>query len=366
MMKKQVILSAVGWLLLVLLLAALCFVTASPWVLAALLLCVTLPLVSFGVNFAIRKRLHLSLSLPTSTAKKAAVSVSAELRNDGFFPALRVFVPIQVKNDLTGEWKQFEIILSAGAKSSQTSEFLLDSAYCGRLSIQADKVWLMDYFGFLPVKAALTASAKTTVLPDMFPSEVNLIPAPAVSDEGAENRRGQDRSEVYQLREYRPGDDVRQIHWKLSSKLDELIWKEPSMPESRSLLIAWDKRTQTTPNAMDAMAEAVSSVCQGILSEGVPFELCWMEEEPHTCWVENEDELLRVIPALVKSAGKEDCPLPSFDNYGSVLYFGTRIPTEEPDSKVKYLLCGESREQNGQIYGFTSENVREDLRRLEM
>lgn len=76
--------------------------------------------------------------------------------------------------------------------------------------------------------------------------------------------------------------------------------------------------------------------------------------------------VLRVIPALVKSAGKEDCPLPSFDNYGSVLYFGTKIPTEEPDSKVKYLLCGESREQNGQIYGFTPENVREDLRRLEM
>lgn len=247
MMKKRIILSALGWLLLVLLLAALCFVTASAWVLSALLLCVTLPLASFGLNFALRGKLHLTLSLPTSTAKKTAVSVTAELRNDGFFPALRVFVPIQVRNDLTGERKQFEIALSAGAKSSQTSEFLLESDYCGRLSIQADKLWIMDYFGFLPVKAALTASARTTVLPDMFPSEVSLTPSPAVSDEGTESRRGPDRSEVFQLREYRPGDDVRQIHWKLSSKLDELIWKEPSMPESRSLLIAWDKRVQTAP-----------------------------------------------------------------------------------------------------------------------
>lgn len=366
MMKKQIVLSALGWLLLVLLLAALCFVTASAWVLAALLLCVTLPLASFGLNFALRGKLHLSLSLPTSTAKKTAVSVTAELRNEGFFPALRVFVPIQVQNDLTGEQKQFEIVLSAGAKSSRTSEFLLESGYCGRLSLRVDKLWIMDYFGFLPVKAALTASARTTVLPDMFPSEVSLTPSPAVSDEGTESRRGPDRSEVFQLREYRPGDDVRQIHWKLSSKLDELIWKEPSMPESRSLLIAWDKRVQAAPNAMDAMAEAVSSVCQGILHEGVPFELCWTEEEPHTCWIENEDELLRVIPALVKSAGKADCPMPSFDNYGSVLYFGTQLPGEEPDSRVKCLLCGDAAGREGQVYSFSPENMRETLRRLEM
>ena len=366
MMKRQIILSSLEWLLLVFLLAVLCFITASAWVLAALLLCVVLPLLSFGVNFAVRNRLHISLSLPTSTTKKTAVAVVAELRNESLFPALRVFVPIQVRNDLTGEVHQFDITLSAGAKSSQRTTFLLESDYCGRLSLQTEKILVADYFGILPVKAAVASGAKTTVLPDMFPSEVRLTPAPAASDEGSESRRGPDRSEVFQLREYRPGDDVRQIHWKLSSKLDELIWKEPSMPESRSLLVAWDKRNQATPEAMDAMAEAVSSVCQGILSEGVPFELCWTEEELHTCWIENEDELLRVIPALVGSAGKADCAMPDFQNYGSVLYFGTQLPTDEPNSHVKCLLCGEAAGQEEQVYRFTPKNVREDLRRLEM
>ena len=366
MMKRQIIFRGLGWLLAVLLLAVLCFITASAWVLAALLLCVILPLVSFGVNFAVRSKLHLSLSLPTSTTKNTAVTIVAELRNESLFPALRVFVPIQVRNDLTGEVRQFDVALSAGAKSSQRTTFLLESDYCGRLSLQTEKILVMDYFGILPVKAALAANAKTTVLPDMFPTEVRLTPAPAVSDEGSESRRGPDRSEVFQLREYRPGDDVRQIHWKLSSKLDELVWKEPSMPESRSLLVAWDKRNQATPEAMDAMAEAVSSVCQGILNEGIPFELCWTEDELHTCWIENEDELLRVIPALVGSAGKADCAMPDFQNYSSVLYFGTRLPEDEPNSHVKCLLCGDTSEQNDQVYRFTPKNVREDLRRLEM
>lgn len=365
-MKRKAILAGVCWLLLIALLAALCFVTTAPWSLAALCFCLVLPLSSFGLNFALRNKLHLVLTLPTSTEKNAAVSVTAELRNEGFFPVLRAFVPVQIRNDLTGEIQRVELMFSAGAKSSRTVSFLMESAYCGRISLQTDCIWLMDYFGFLPVKARGKASAKTTVLPNTFPSEIQLSPSFSESDEGTESRRGPDRSEVFQLREYRPGDDVRQIHWKLSSKLDELIWKEPAMPESRSLLVVWDKCRAAAPKVMDAMAEAVSSVCQGIVNEGIPFELCWTEEELHTQRIDSEEELLRAIPALIKSAGKAECALPDFEDYGMVLYFGTQPPEGTENSRVKCLLCSDAAGPNEDVYSFTPKNVQEKLRRLEM
>lgn len=365
-MRRRIIRSAVVWVLVAALLAALCFVTSSGWVLAALCLCVFLPLLSFGLNFTLRGKLQLSLTLQTSAAKNSAVPISAELRNRSFFPALRVIVPLRVRNDLTGECQQPELLMSAGTRSGQSVTFLLGSSYCGRLSIQADRAWVMDYFGFLPVRVPLTASARTTVLPDMFSSEVRLSPAASESDGGMENRRGTDRSEVYQLREYRPGDDVRQIHWKLSSKLDELVWKEPSMPESRSLLVIWDKRMSATPAQMDTLAEAVSSVCQAIVNGGLPFELCWTEEEPCFQWIEREDQLLQVIASLVKTAGTADCTLPDFDEYGTVLYFGTQLPDDRVRDNVICLLCGEAAEEGGRIIGFTPENVQETLRRWEM
>lgn len=37
-------------------------------------------------------------------------------------------------------------------------------------------------------------------------------------------------SEVHDLREYRPGDNLRQIHWKLSAKTGKYIYREPLRP----------------------------------------------------------------------------------------------------------------------------------------
>lgn len=37
---------------------------------------------------------------------------------------------------------------------------------------------------------------------------------------------GDDPGETYDIREYRSGDSIRQIHWKLSGKLDDIMIRE--------------------------------------------------------------------------------------------------------------------------------------------
>lgn len=138
------------------------------------------------------------------------------------------------------------------------------------------------------------------------------------------------------------------------------------MPESRSLLVVWDKRIQATPKEMDALAEAVSSVCQGLVNDGLSFDLCWTEEEPCTRWIENEDQLLQAIPPMVSTAGAADCALPVLREYGTVLYFGTQIPDDVMSDRVTCLLCGQAAGEDGRIVGFTSDTVQEILRRWEM
>lgn len=118
-----------------------------------------------------------------------------------------------------------------------------------------------------------------SVLPDTFSAQVSLeLPFYQTDEEEsyAPDRKGYDLSEIYQLRDYVQGDPIRQIHWKLSGKLDTLIVRDPSLPVSRSLLVLWDKNTaESSPIEMDAMAEAVASVCQELSQNGMIYTLAW-------------------------------------------------------------------------------------------
>ena len=232
--------------------------------------------------------------------------------------------------------------------------------------MQISRFTLLDYLGLLPMKAPVKADARLTILPDLYPMEADMTARPAYADDGASNRRGEDRSEVYQLREYRPGDDIRQIHWKLSSKLDELILKEASQPESRSLLVFWDKRTGGTPQQMDALAEVVSSAGMALLQSGVPYTLCWTDRDDlQTQDISEENQLLQAIPALVKTGGSADCRLPKTDGYSRILYFGT-APEEQllTDGRVHCILCTE--EQYPGATTFAPQNYSEAMQRLEV
>lgn len=50
------------------------------------------------------------------------------------------------------------------------------------------------------------------------------------------SKKGYDATEVFELREYQPGDSIRTIHWKLSEKFDTVLVREPSDTSSYDIL----------------------------------------------------------------------------------------------------------------------------------
>ena len=342
-MRKTILGSALCYLILLLALAALLLTSGSFWALAGLCLLLLLPLASWAVNFYVRRHLQADILTPATAAKRTAVSCRVRIRNGAFLPVMRYGCQVSIRNDLTEEDHTVTLTGSIGAKGESSQTILLQSSFCGRVYVQISRFTLLDYLGLLPMKALVKADARLTILPDLYPMEADMTARPAYADDGASNRRGEDRSEVYQLREYRPGDDIRQIHWKLSSKFDELILKEASQPESRSLLVFWDKRTGGNPQQMDALAEVVSSAGMALLQSGVPYTLCWTDRDDLQVQdISEENQLLQAIPALVKTRGSAECRLPKTDGYSRILCFGT-APEEQllTDGRVHFILCTE-------------------------
>lgn len=362
----MMILSGILWGLLLLSVLSVFIMTASGTALVGVILLILVPLISWGWNLIARRWLHTELSFP-ATGMKLNTSSGEILVQPGMLrPAGRLYCRLKIHNDLTGE-EFFKAVKLVSDPEGYKGLCYLNTAHCGRLSIQAKELMLCDLFGFLPVPRKADAVARMTVLPHMYPARINAdfrSAAPEDSDSYEEERRGNDFTETFQLREYVPGDNLHGIHWKLSSKIDKLIYRDPGEPTNRSLLLFWDPEGGS-PAVLDALAEVIFSVGQKLSEDGYSYNLGRFDSGfPTYEEVNSQEELIATIPTLLRktahAAGTAD-----LSRFGHVLYFTASVPAMELTPETRVLYCGEEAGQTGNIIGFTPDNYQEILQKLD-
>lgn len=349
------------WILFSLLLLALCLLYPSGVSAACLGAWVLLPPVSLVLVWAgSRKHIDIQMEAQSVTEKGSPISLSLKVK-PGRLPIGPVGLRLQVENCVTGQRVQSRVFLQ------ETQTIRLKSDYCGCLSCTIDRVGLWDWWGifFLPLK--IKKKQKILVMPHTFPVEVAMESAPALSEdcqEYAQDRKGQDRTETYQLRDYVPGDSIGQIHWKLTSKRGHPVVREAACPVDQSLMIFVDRCTAgAAPAQTDGLMEAAASVAQALTEQGLSFRLCWNEETIHTETVNEGEQLPEALGALLKSKSSHEsgtavylrtCGVPSA---GRLIYLGTQYPEEAfcQCAPCKTLVCGQ---------GITAEALAQDLRIL--
>lgn len=102
---------------------------------------------------------------------------------------------------------------------------VLPTSHCGQLRITLKKTWCYDYLGLLRLPGWKTRQTRILVRP----KPVKVTPLPDVSRYLAnawKPKSGGGYSENHELRLYRPGDNLKQVHWKLSAKTGKLIYRE--------------------------------------------------------------------------------------------------------------------------------------------
>lgn len=325
-----------------------------------------LPVVSLVGAVCARRSLALSLSFPAYAAKGQTLRGHVELIDPAVWPAPRVLCRVRARNELTGVETKHIVTASAAAHGRASGTICLRSVYCGSVCVRIERAWVTDMLGLIPVPLSTKAQARLTVLPDSFAAQA-YVPPLAPEDTDRENYRpdrpGPDVSEPFQLRPYRLGDDVRRIHWKLSSKLDETVVRDGSEPVARRLLLFWDKTAMPSGAAMDTLAEALVSVARAVTESGLGCTLGWTGPdgavfEP----VDDVDSLLNAMPALLRAGGGA-AETPLFADYGYTLYFTASEP-KELSPRVKLLLYSRTPREGALCFDET--NCADVLRRLEL
>lgn len=372
-----------AWLVAWVLVGLLALWTGAVLALALFALWTLLPLLGMLPAWLVRRKLRLRLHFAPLGTRKAPLDGWLEVENPTWLPVGQVCCTVELENHLTGETACVPVCLHPGVRTTQRVALQFASHYCGDIKLYTRKVRVSELTGCIRFAAPLYAEVKLTALPELPP--VNLLlqyPAltPDDGDAWLEGRKGSDYTQTLQLREYAPGDHIKQIHWKLSSKLDKTIVRDPSYPVSRSLLLFWDKTARVATAAeMNAMAECICGICRAVSEQGFAYTLAWNDGQTLLQTpVDSEDALLQAMPRLLKSGCRDadNSALAYLDGqtlpYSKILYFTAACPAEtELDcfmgGAVTVLLCGAQPQASGmRVIAFTPDNYLQQLQDLEL
>ena len=113
----------------------------------------------------------------------------------------------------------------------------IPTKHCGCMSVSCDRLFVYDYLGLF--RRRLPKSEKPLVY--VLPKPV-ACPLPQQLQGRSVSlwrpKPGGGFSENHELREFRVGDEVRGIHWKMSAKTRKLIYREPIEPAQTGYLLS--------------------------------------------------------------------------------------------------------------------------------
>ncbi len=202
-------------------------------------------LLSLPGMLTMRVRVFLQEDEAVARARKGmSLPLRVEARTPWPLPSGQVRLRLTVKNTLTGALCQEWLMLTVGKKPLLV-EHALHSGACGLVTCDITKVRACDLLGLfsLPVRLGGQKGCSAFFYPAVYAPAVSVQPRRSPDSEGERyslTKPGDDLTELFGLREYRPGDRLSRIHWKLSQKTGRTLVKEPSLPLSDSLLLFLD------------------------------------------------------------------------------------------------------------------------------
>ena len=224
----------IAYVSLIILLLVLTIIFEKTFLFYTALIMIVLAAVIWGLLGIDAKNIKVKMSVIQSgqVGKRLPLQISIETNGFRLLCAKNVVAETDIHNAMLGKTQSQRMVFELRS-SANVFEYESEILQCGCIKITCDNVYITDIFGLFSVKTSHFKISDITVYPENINLSVILSKATigATKDDGfMQNRKGSDPSEMYDIREYVPGDDLRSIHWKLSGKMDNLILRQASEP----------------------------------------------------------------------------------------------------------------------------------------
>ena len=331
-------------LLLWFLLLAAASVFTGAWVYAILLLLSGLALAGFLIlSIFCGKNLSIELKLPKAAEQNGIWKGRLTLTNHSVLPVFLGKGTLLWENEFTGEKGEMPIAFSLGGKGKQVIEIQGRSQWCGCIRFALNSWKSFDFFGICSRKRKTELCSCTVVMPEKQKQDFSFLTKEGFDMESfrySGSRPGDDPGETFDIREYREGDSIRQIHWKLTGKMDRLMIREKSFPVDDTVLILAEAfLPEKDPGTAQTLAEVFAAVLSSFMEQGISCQAGVYDGSTGRFYIEklrSQEDYENILYLFLRHGGEGDGPRmiseylqnPGQQRFANYIYI-TGIPEEE-------------------------------------
>ncbi len=160
-------------------------------------------------------------------------SVIINVVNDSFLPIPRVEIPVEIW-DMQGIAIKKIIVTNLEPYCLRSMLLNVTPKYCGSFVVSTKKFKIFDFLNLSKTSKKQNCNYGILVHPKIKPLDVEITKGKYSNqddvDEYSDLYAGNEKSQIFGVREYRDNDSLRDVHWKLSAKSEDLVVKEYSKP----------------------------------------------------------------------------------------------------------------------------------------
>ena len=376
------------WIILIIISFLLYIFVNSPGTLTAFIALLVLPAVSF-VLMRIGRNKKIEISAQDTALKNSDIPVRITTGKGASFFSGSSSVDLLFKNIRTGEEERLKLESGSGSSKGYTDTYF-SSSHCGTVEISIEKLTRRDFLGLFRHDFPGDVKKRVTVMPQIFPMEIALTSGSSAFPEGdrySKYKTGEDSAEIMGIKEYVPGDPVKNMHWKLSGKTDKLLVKEFGSPLVNQVGVFLDMSSTGAPEPeeTDITANVFATILDTFLKEDILPVAGWQNPADGSIDVytinsrEEMDAIIReamdvaVTPDSISfsaaAAGGDRQGFAHVVVVGANPDIDTTLISNGADSTLIVPFAGggvRSSERGGRILGFSQEDYMKELAFLEL
>lgn len=217
--------------------------------------------------------------IPIATAEKGRdTAVLIDVESKSLMPCMKIRYRIACHSRrgklAARQWYSGDPV----ARGTASFRTMLCVSAAGSYTVTLEKIRIYDWTGLFHRTLRVKKSASFQVLPEV--AQVGLRLSERLrnfygdSDVYDDFRAGEDAGEIFDVREFRAGDKIQSIHWKLSAKSEELIVREDSQPRACPVVLILDDSGLPERNA-DAFVSVAATLSFSLMDRACPHFLSW-------------------------------------------------------------------------------------------